>query len=162
MDRPGSDRWDITRAVRTSADPESLWLWVSQLRRAPYSYDWIDNLARRSPRMPDPTLVHTRPGDRVMYIFTVRAVRPGLSLAAEMTLPLARFAFGPVAIQYRIRDLGVARALEYTMRLPADGPLARLRRYLLAWADLAMARKQLLTLSRLAEDQPALGSEYDS
>lgn len=167
MDAVGDDGRDpggssITRAVRTSAQAGCLWLWVNQLRRAPYSYDWIDNLGRRSPRTPDPRLVHTRPGDQLMYIFTVHALRPGSSLAAEMTNPVARFVFGPVTLQYEIRDLGGVRALEYTMWLPARGALARLRRYLLAWADLVMARKQLLTLTRLASEHCPPASEYDS
>ena len=53
------------------AGPDQLWPWVAQIRLAPYSYDWIDNLGRRSPRhlqgSPDPA-----PGE----LFTTAAGRP--------------------------------------------------------------------------------------
>src|SRR5205823_982583 len=46
------------RGVSVAAPPEAVWPWVAQVRLAPYSYDWIDNLGRRSPRelagLPEP------------------------------------------------------------------------------------------------------------
>ncbi|MGI8414374.1 MAG: polyketide cyclase [Solirubrobacteraceae bacterium] len=46
------------RGVSVRATPEAVWPWVAQIRLGPYSYDWIDNLGRRSPqqlkRLSDP------------------------------------------------------------------------------------------------------------
>jgi hypothetical protein len=38
------------RGVHVKAPAEAVWPWVAQVRLAPYSYDWIDNLGRRSPQ----------------------------------------------------------------------------------------------------------------
>ena len=38
------------RGVTVHSTPDGLWQWVAQIRLAPYSYDWIDNFGRRSPR----------------------------------------------------------------------------------------------------------------
>jgi len=34
------------RGVGVEAPVEAVWPWVAQVRLAPYSYDWIDNLGR--------------------------------------------------------------------------------------------------------------------
>lgn len=144
---PERDR-PISRTILTRADPRRLMVWISQLRRAPYSYDWIDNLGRRSPRAPDGQGL--RSGDQLMYIFTVTGVSP-THVEAAMTNRLARAVFGPVTIRYDVLDHGAVRSIQYTMWLPTASMPGRLRRYLLAWGDLIMARKQLFTLVALAE-----------
>jgi hypothetical protein len=54
---PAMEAW---RAVTVHTSADELWPWVTQVRVAPYSYDWIDNLGRRSPqslrRLDEPTV----------------------------------------------------------------------------------------------------------
>jgi hypothetical protein len=55
VDVPDLQAW---RGVDVAAPPDAVWPWVCQVRAAPYAYDWIDNLGRRSPRrllhLPEP------------------------------------------------------------------------------------------------------------
>ncbi|MFC4783518.1 hypothetical protein ACT8ZV_03530 [Nocardioides sp. MAHUQ-72] len=134
------------RGVTVHAAPAVVWDWVVQVRWAPYSYDWIDNLGRRSPRhlldAPAPA-----PGDR----FTSTAGRPaGRLLAVEP------------GVHYTGRIMGAV--MSYVV-VPVDERTTRLllkvvmgsHRWLapaVSAGDLVMARRQLLNLKRLAEGHP--------
>ena len=48
-DIPGTERRNLIRAIHIDASPQDIFLWLKQLRVAPYSYDFIDNLRRKSP-----------------------------------------------------------------------------------------------------------------
>ncbi|MCK7580455.1 MAG: hypothetical protein MZV65_35625 [Chromatiales bacterium] len=57
--------------------------WLCQLRVAPYSYDWIDNLGRTSPGVLLPGLDALEAGQRFMTIFRLVAFAPGESITLE-------------------------------------------------------------------------------
>lgn len=144
------------RAVETSAEPETLFLWLCQLRRAPYSYDWIDNFGRRSPRTPDPSMTDVEVGQSVMTIFSLTAYVPGEMLVLRMDPGWAIRIFGDITVRYDIEPVVDSRSrLRAILWMPSPGgPLGGMRRYLLAWGDLLMMRKQLLVLRVLAEGTP--------
>lgn len=152
-DQDASELRLATRSVVAHADPNSLYVWLCQLRRAPYSYDWIDNLGRRSPRTPEPALVELAPGMTIMTIFSLVDHEPERALTIRMRPGMPRRVFGDITVEYRIDPItGSTTRLSAMLWLPPIGGAAgRLRRYLLAWGDVLMMRRQLLTLSRLAE-----------
>ena len=138
----------LYRAVDVDAPASVLFRWLCQLRAAPYSYDWIDNWGRQSPRTLTPGLDELQVGQRVMTIFELVEFEPGRHLT--MRLRRAGGPFGDVAVTYLVVPRPPDRsrlAVKLRWRYPAIPGLG----VLLAWGDLVMMRKQLLTLKALAE-----------
>lgn len=134
------------RGVDVAADAAVVWRWVGQMRAAPYSYDWIDNLGRRSPRRdlglpePVPGEPFTRCAGRpVGEVLEVRAADEGRELTGRILGAL---------MSYRVVDRGpgssrlVLKIVMPRWRVLAPG---------VAVGDLVMARRQLLTWKDLAE-----------
>jgi hypothetical protein len=146
--------FDLYRAVTVEAPGSLVFRWLCQLRVAPYSYDLLDNLGRRSPRELTPGLDGLVVGQRVMTIFTLVDFERDRQLTVRIRPGGSRRLFGDLAVSYRVLPVGEARSrlvVKLRVDLPGDGVVARLRRTLLAWGDLVMMRKQLLTLKELAE-----------
>jgi hypothetical protein len=126
------------RAISIAAPPPIVFSWLCQLRAAPYSYDIIDNLGRRSPRQRDPELVRLEAGQRFMTMFVLRSFAD----SEQITLRAKG-----VAVTYAVRPDGAGSRLHARVLFAGPRPLARA----LALGDLVMMRKQLLTLKSLSE-----------
>jgi len=134
----------LWRGITVLAPTDQVWPWLCQLRLAPYSYDWLDNFGRRSPRelrgLPDP-----RPGEPFSCIGGRFGVGRVLSVGggAHLTAQI------------------MGTVLSYVL-VPADGKTTRLllkivlpqKRWYggaLALGDWPMARRQLKNLKERAE-----------
>jgi hypothetical protein len=140
------------RAVDVDAPPEVLFRWLCQLRVAPYSYGWIDNFGRRSPRRLIPGLERLAIGQRLMTIFDLVDFQADRHLTIRMRR--GRLTFGDVAVTYLVlpRAQGHSRLLAKVLVVhPRRALQHELNRRLLPWGDLLMMRRQLLTLKQLAE-----------
>ena len=139
----------LFRAVDIAAPAPLVFRWVCQLRAAPYSYDWIDNFGRRSPRRLIVGLDQLEVGQRVASIFRLVAFEEGRSITLDSTTVV----FGRVVITYAVVQRGTDRSrLVVKLAFVAPrGPLGSVMRQLLPAGDLVMMRKQLLTLKALAE-----------
>jgi hypothetical protein len=140
VDRPELRAW---RGVRVDAPAAAVWPWVGQVRVAPYSYDWIDNLGRPSPRrlldLPEPVVGEpfTTAGGR--RLGRIVAVTPGRQLTATIMGAFLSYAVVPVdPATTRLLLKVVMRTREWLAPAVSVG-------------DLVMARRQLLNLKRLAE-----------
>ena len=138
-----SPRLQVWRGVSVQAPAEVVWPWVAQVRLAPYSYDWIDNRGRRSPRelagLPEP-----RAGDRFttaggQALGRIVSVDPGKQLTG--TIMGAFMSYVLVPREHEMTRL-LLKVVMQTTRWAAAG---------LSAGDLIMARRQLLNLKHLAE-----------
>jgi hypothetical protein len=130
------------RGVTVDARPDALWPWLAQIRLAPYSYDWLDNRGRRSPRelrgLPEPVVGEP---------FTATASRPvGRILSVTQREQLTGIIGGAVMSYVVVPQGGSTRLLlKFVMAK------VRVAATLMSLGDLVMARRQLLNLKRLAE-----------
>lgn len=143
----------LYRGVDVAAPAPLVFRWVCQLKAAPYSYDWIDNFGRRSPRQLIPGLERLRVGERVMTGFELVDFAPDQHLTAVVRSAL----FGAIAGSYVVRtvDATHSRLLVKLLVRYARSPLGRVARAILPLGDLVMIRKQLLNLRHLAERDAA-------
>ncbi len=157
-DRPEEAGWTpLHRGVTVDASPEIVFRWLCQLRVAPYSYDWIDNRGRASPRTLTPGLEELAPGQKVMEIFRLESFETPVHLTLGTPAGgRGERLFGPIRVTYWVKPESDARVrLLVRLRLgPASGLASRIARALLAWGDLVMMRRQLLNLKALAERSP--------
>jgi hypothetical protein len=137
------------RAVDVEAPVETTFRWLCQLRAAPYSYDKLDNLGRRSPQELTPGLERLEVGQRVQTIFRLVEFEPGRSLTMTSNERL----FGRVAVTYRADPAGDGRSriVAKILATPVGGIQRPLMRVLLPPGDLVMMRRQLLNLKGLTE-----------
>ena len=75
---PDPDRV-LFRAVDVAAPAPVVFRWLCQVKVAPYSYDWIDNLGRRSPRILTPGADELEVGQRFL-IFTLASFEQDRSI----------------------------------------------------------------------------------
>jgi hypothetical protein len=131
------------RGVQVEAPAGAVWPWVAQVRLAPYSYDWIDNGARRSPRellgLPEPrigepfTTVIGRKRGRIL------SVDPGRQLTATI---MGAFMSYVLVSQDEDTTRLLLKVTMWTRRWAAPA---------VSVGDLIMARRQLLNFKHLAE-----------
>ncbi|MEV4637024.1 polyketide cyclase [Actinoplanes sp. NPDC049548] len=144
------------RGVRVEAPAAAVWPWVAQVRLAPYSYDWVDNRGRRSPRrlmdLPEPRVgdAFTASGGRPMG--RIVSVDPGKQLTGAIMGGFMSYVLVPERPDPAAAGGGdhsrpdaTRLLLKVVMRAPRWTVPG------LAVGDLVMARRQLLTFKRLAE-----------
>lgn len=150
LERPGPCWF---RAVTVTREPSLVFRWLCQLKMAPYSYDLIDNLGRRSPPTLTPGADDLAVGQRVMTIFRLVDFEVNRHLTLRMDTDWALQLFGDLAMTYAVYpedDRKTRLVAKLVLARPSGAPeVVRLR--LLAWGDLVMMRRQLHTLRDLAE-----------
>lgn len=154
-DRSEDTEWtSLFRGVSIAAPAALAFRWLCQLRAAPYSYDWLDNRGRASPRTLTPGLEQLAIGQKVMEIFRLESFEEPVHLT--LVTPAGgrgERLFGRLRCTYWVRPASEdhVRLLVKLRLAPTQGSVSRFAKAALAWGDLVMMRKQLLNLKSLAE-----------
>ena len=131
------------RGVSVSAPTAAVWPWVSQVRIAPYSYDWIDNGGHRSPRelleLPEPVVGEPFTASAGRKLGRIVQVDPGRSLTGKILGAHMTYLLDPYT--------HASTRLLLKVVMVTNPVLAQA----LCLGDLVMARRQLLNIKRLAE-----------
>ena len=99
----------LHRAVDVAAPAAVMFRWLCQLRVAPYSYDLLDNLGRRSPRTLTPGLEELAVGQRMCTIFTLASFTLDERMTLDLTDRTGLRLFGRVALTYAVSPAGSTR-----------------------------------------------------
>ncbi len=142
------------RGVTIHAAPATIFRWLCQMRVAPYSYDWLDNMGRKSPRELTPGLDELEGGQEFMTIFELAEFEADRHLTLRMKKDAHGYKlFGDGLVSYVIQpeNEGSCRLLvKIIMRYPT-GILGALMRLILPPGDWIMMRRQLLNFKELSE-----------
>lgn len=146
---PGDcDRW--VRCITIDAPHQVVYRWLCQLTVAPYSFDAIDFLGRRSPDTLTPGAERLRTGQHFLIFAITSFALDGY--IAGLSRPEFDGVYGRIAVSYLVDPLDGR-----TTRLRANACLARstsgigIRRLALAAGDKIMAGRQLRVLKARAE-----------
>jgi hypothetical protein len=130
------------RGVTVGATPDRLWPWVTQIRLAPYSYDWIDNLGRRSPRvlrgLAEPVAGEPFTTAATRRLGRILSVSPFEQLTGQIAGAVMSYVLVPKGDATRLLMKIVIANGRWIAPLVSVG-------------DLVMARRQLLNFKQLAE-----------
>lgn len=148
-------RMVATRSIDLAAPPAEAFPWLEQIgfgKAGWYSYDWIDNLGRRSADRIHPEWLGLEvgapiPGGPIHFDAAV-VDRPD---AFVMSLPSRRLLGHQIdfVLAFDLRPSGTGTRLVTRVRSTIDGPLGKIiERWFLGPGDGIMVRKQLLNLQK--------------
>ena len=145
------ERFDavVFRGVTVNAPASIVFRWLLQLRIAPYSYDWIDNRGRKSPRQLVRGMEGLAVGQKMMG-FTVIGYEADKHITLKGFSPIFGRIVGSYLLLPKISNacrLLVKGYVEYP-----GGLTGSIMRLFLPLGDLIMMRRQLLNIKALLEE----------
>ena len=143
-----------TRCITIAASPEEVFPWIRQMgfgRAGWYSYDWIDNLGRRSATSILDKWQDVKSGDLVPsgpIAFTATIVEPPKAFVLEINNGKKNNPRLHFTLAYELRQVAEGTRLVTRMRSRINFPGGRLiEKFILGPGDGIMLRRQLKTLA---------------
>ena len=150
-----------TRSISISAPPQDVFPWIRQMgfgRAGWYSYDWLDNLGRKSATTIHDEWQTVTAGDKVPsgpISFTAAIVEAPRHFVLEIKSPGKKSSKLHFTLAYELRDDPQGTRLVTRMRSHCSFPLGSLfEKLVLGPGDGLMLRRQLLTISKNASTVP--------
>lgn len=148
-----------TRCITIAAPPLEVFPWLRQMgfgRAGWYSYDWLDNLGRRSatrihPEWQDVVTGSAVPGGPVS--FTAAIVDPPHAFVLQQGRPMSRLCF-TLAYELRAHPAGTRLVTRMRARIRVPGGSV-IEKVLLGPGDGFMVQRQLRTLAARAGVEPS-------
>ena len=144
-----------TRSITISAPPKDVFPWIRQMgfgRAGWYSYDWIDNLGRKSATKVHEEWQSVESGDKVPsgpFSFTAAIVEAPRHFVLEIKSLGKKSPKLHFTLAYELRDDPQGTRLVTRMRSHIKLPFGSLfERFILGPGDGIMLRRQLLTINR--------------
>lgn len=158
-----------TRCITIAAPPEAVFPWLRQMgfgRAGWYSYDWIDNLGRKSATSIEPHLQTLAAGGVLPggpADFEAVIVDPPRALVMRLTKKGRATKSTNFVLSYELRECPEGTRLVTRMRARIDAPGGPIiEKLLLAPGDGIMLRKQLLNVAQRAQStQPSSSAARD-
>lgn len=148
-----------TRSISIPAPPEKVFPWIRQMgfgRGGWYSYDWLDNVGRKSATTIHEEWQNVRAGDAVPagpISFTAAIVEPPRGFVLEVKSGNAQSPRLHFTLAYDLRPTDAGTRLVTRMRARVNMPAGNLiERLLLGPGDGVMLRRQLLNLRQRVTD----------
>ena len=147
------------RSIDILASASHVFTWLSQLRIAPYSYDYIDNRGRRSPYYLVQNLPPIKNGTHCLLAFHVFAFEENSFLVCRfcepINSPLHLFIKG-LYIEYRlIKNLNKTRLLCKVLGFVNRDIVSRTAFLMICALNRIMMRRQLVVIKKLSERMAA-------
>lgn len=150
-----------TRSITIGAPPQEVFPWIQQMgfgRAGWYSYDWLDNLGRKSATTILDEWQTVTAGDKIPsgpISFTASIVDAPRHFVLEIKSPGKRSPRLHFTLAYELRDDPQGTRLVTRMRSHCSFPLGSLfEKLILGPGDGLMLRRQLLTIMKNASRSP--------
>ncbi len=106
---PNTDCRELIRHIEIGAGASDIYVWLKQLRIAPYSYDFIDNRCRKSPDYVIENLPSLKVNTHYLLSFHIFEFKENSFIACRFCVPINKplnFYMKDLFIEYRIEEHG--------------------------------------------------------
>lgn len=151
----GTDCRELLRHIEIQAGASNIYVWLKQLRIAPYSYDLLDNRRRKSPGYIIENLPPLKVNAHFLLAFHIVGFEENIFIAGCFCVPInppVNRYMKEMFIEYRIQELGTNARLWCKVKGWYNNDIATKGFFnVFSIVNLIMTRKQLRKIKKLSE-----------